>query len=317
MMKRIDELFNVKYGNSFDLASLTQIKKSEKNAINFISRTSQNNGVSAVVEKIADAELQPAGTLTVAVGGSVMETFLQSEPYYTGYHVLILSPKEAISDEVKLYYCACIRANRYRYNYGRQANKTLKDILVPELSEIPSFVLNATVPDYSSMNKFLNSNSVSLDVSNWKSFRYDQLFDIKKGKRVTKLDMIEGNTPFLSAIDKNNGIREYAGLVAMHPANTITINYNGSVGEAFYQEQAFWASDDLNVLYPKFKLNKYIAMFLITIIRHEKYRFNYGRKWHKERMEESIMKLPAKSDGTPNFELMENYIKSLPYSASL
>lgn len=79
----------------------------------------------------------------------------------------------------------------------------------------------------------------------------------------------------------------------MHEGNTITVNYNGSVDEAFYQEQPFWASDDINVLYPKFALNKYIAIFLTTIIRQDKYRFNYGRKWHKKRMEISTMKLPS------------------------
>ena len=33
----------------------------------------------------------------------------------------------------KLYYCMCIKANDYRYNFGRQANKTLKDIDVPAI----------------------------------------------------------------------------------------------------------------------------------------------------------------------------------------
>lgn len=58
------------------------------------------------------------------------------------------------------------------------------------------------------------------------------------------------------------------------------MNYNGSVAETFYQPVPFWASDDVNVLYPKFELNPEIAMFLTAIIRQDKYRFNYGRKWH-------------------------------------
>ena len=58
-------------------------------------------------------------------------------------------------------------------------------------------------------------------------------------------------------------------------------------------------------------------MFLTTLIHIEKYRFNYGRKWDKELMRKSNIKLPVKSDGTPDWEFMENYIKSLPYSANL
>ena len=55
----------------------------------------------------------------------------------------------------------------------------------------------------------------------------------------------------------------------------------------------------------------------VTLIRKEKYRFNYGRKWETERMKESLIKLPIDKNGNPDFEFMENYIKSLPYSANL
>ncbi|MDE7312856.1 MAG: restriction endonuclease subunit S [Eubacterium sp.] len=96
----------------------------------------------------------------------------------------------------------------------------------------------------------------------------------------------------------------------------ITVNYNGSVGEAFYQSEPFWALDDVNVLYAKdfWRMNKYIAMFIITVIKANKYRFSYGRKWTIEKMKETTLKLPYKNNGMPDFEYMEEYIKSLPYS---
>ena len=107
----------------------------------------------------------------------------------------------------------------------------------------------------------------------------------------------------------------------LHQGNTITVSYNGSIAEAFYQATKFWATDDVNVLYPKFALNRYIAMFLITLIHREKYRFNYGRKWDKELMESSLIKLPAVKIATnkyePDWQFMEDYIKSLPYSSCL
>lgn len=89
--------------------------------------------------------------------------------------------------------------------------------------------------------------------------------------------------------------------------------YNGSIGEAFYQPVKYFACDDINVLNPKFKLDRHIAMFLITMIRHEKYRFGYGRKWHLERMKESQIKLPVDTTNQPDWQFMKDYIKSLPY----
>jgi hypothetical protein len=154
---------------------------------------------------------------------------------------------------------------------------------------------------------------MKLQQDNWKKFKYSEIFDIRKGKRLTKNDFTFGHTPFIGAIDSNNGYRDFIDTPPIYQGNTITINYNGSVGEAFYQPRPFWASDDVNVLYPKFRLNEYIALFIITVIRNEKYRFNYGRKWELARMNESTILLPCKNNKI-DVEFIENYIKNLPNS---
>lgn len=149
------------------------------------------------------------------------------------------------------------------------------------------------------------------DTSTWKTFRYDELFDIRKGDRIINRDMRPGTIPCIRAIDSNNGVSDYIDIKPNHSENTITVNYDGSIGEAFYQPIPYFALDTENILYPKFKLNQFIAMFLITLIKKEKYRFNYGRKWGLDRMTGSIIKLPVTEYGKPDFDFMENYIKSL------
>lgn len=110
------------------------------------------------------------------------------------------------------------------------------------------------------------------------------------------------------------------GFTAMQPChqgNTIGVNRNGSVGEAFYHERAFCSTEDVHIFTPKFKLNPFIALFLTTLIRRERYRFGYGRKWGIERMKESKIKLPTGSDGQPDWSCMERYVMSLPFSSQL
>jgi len=311
-MVTLSEIFNISYGNGFELNRLSP----NSHGINFVSRTARNNGVSAKVDLLPDVAPFSAGLITVSLGGSVLESFLQTSEFYTGYHIFCLTPKIELSEKQKLFYCLCIRANKYRYSYGRQANKTLPDILVPSVDEIPDWAEKTKMPSMPSKKSILNKHH-HLNISRWKYFNYEELFDIRKGKRLTKENMIEGKTPFIGSIDSNNGYREYIGQKPIHTGNTITINYNGSVGESFYQPKSFWASDDVNVLYPKFEMNKYIAFFLVTVIRLEKFRFNYGRKWETERMKESKMKLPIDTKGNPDFSFMEEYVKSLPYSSSL
>jgi len=98
---------------------------------------------------------------------------------------------------------------------------------------------------------------------------------------------------------------------------TITVNRNGSVGEAYYQEVPFCSTEDVHVFTPKFPLSREAAFFLITLIRREKYRYNYGRKWGIERMKASTMLLPTTVDGFPDTAAMEKVVSSCPSQALL
>ena len=335
---KIEDLFEVHYGVNLELNKLQ--KTNSDDGINFVSRTSKNNGVSAVVEKLEGLEPIPAGMLTVAGGGSVLETFLQPKPFYSGRDLYYLKPIVKMTDQEKLFYCMCIKANKYKYNYGRQANRTLRDILVPDIAEIPKDFKEVN------LNKFNNAKAPvlakitpNLNSNNWKKFRYDEIFDIQKGYYNKKPPATNDKTaiPFIGATDKNNGITAYISIDnvqrysktgTINPdepienkifkGNCITVSNNGSVGEAFYQEKDFTCTHDVNPLYLlNYELNKYIAMFLCVLIKQEKYRWNYGRKWRPIRMPKSIIKLPVKTNDEPDWDFMENYIKTIPYSSSI
>ena len=132
-LTQLSNLFDITYGNGFELNKL-ELSASSGSGVNFVSRTSKNNGVAAKVRELPNSTPFASGLITVAVSGSVLETFLQPEPFYTAYHVMVLTPKGNMTEEEKLFYCACIRRNKYRYSYGRQANKTLKKIEVPSIA---------------------------------------------------------------------------------------------------------------------------------------------------------------------------------------
>jgi len=309
-MKRLDEIFDVWYGVNLELVNCEQIE----NGIPFVSRQSVNNGISGYVKPI-DIIPNPAHSLSIAGSGSVLSTFYHDYEYYSGRDVYIAKPKQNLSKEQMLYYAYVIENNKYRYNYGRQANKTLKNILIPDILEIPNFANQISVSDYKFEQEPILNKKLELNIEKWKWFRYDEIFDIKKGKRLTKANMIDGDINYIGATDSNNGITaKISNDEHIHNSNTITVSYNGSIAEAFYQDKPFWATDDVNVLYPKFELNQYIAIFLCTLIHKEKYRFNYGRKWDKEMMKKSQIKLPITQDNIPDWQFMEDYIKSLPYS---
>lgn len=308
---KVKELFAVKYGVNLELITLETVSASDKDGVNFVARTAENNGVVARVRKIDGIEPQPAGILSCAGGGSVLSTFVQTEPFYSGRDLYTLTPKREMSLHEKLFWCMCIKANAYKYTYGRQANKTLKDIELPDI--VPEWVHTVSIAPYTTAN--IHSALPLSDVVNWHEFELGQLFNFVKGKRLRKEDMLEGSTNYLGAISENNGIRQLIDAPAIFKANCITVNYNGSVGEAFYQSAPFWATDDVNVLYSNgWTLNKYIALFIATVIKANRYKFSYGRKWTMAKMKKSPIKLPATAQGSPDWNYMEQYIKALPYS---
>jgi hypothetical protein len=180
-MIKVEDLFEVRYGHSLQLNRLTVT--SQTSGIAFVSRKMGDNGIAAYVEPIPGVEPAPAGELTCALSGNgVLSTFIQDKPFYTAFHVACLKPKIDMSRMELLYYCACIKANRYRYSYGRQANRTLKDLLIPALCEVPQWVNEFNPSIYDGASASASEESIELgDPSEWKPYRYDEIFNIRKG----------------------------------------------------------------------------------------------------------------------------------------
>ena len=60
-------------------------------------------------------------------------------------------------------------------------------------------------------------------------------------------------------------------------------------------------------------MNKYNGLFLATILNLEDYRYSYGRARILGKLKDEIIKLPVDKEGNPDWQFMEDYIKSLPY----
>lgn len=318
MVCAVSDIFDVHYGVNLALNAMTI----EANGINFVSRTSVNNGVSTKVRLIEGIEPIEAGVLTVAGGGSVLETFLQAEPFYSGRDLYFLRPKCKMTRKQKLFFCMCIRANKFRYNYGRQANKTLRNLQIPSLDEIPEWV------DLSDLNRFSDARDTVIDSppsaiehKKWELFKLKELFKITGSKTTPKNKLKkygDGNYPYITTRATNNGVDGFYNYYteSVEDGGVLTVD-SAAIGCTLYQPKDFSASDHVEKLIPKFEMNAYTAMFLVAVLNLEKHRYSYGRKASQDRMKKISIKLPAINDRQPDFEFMENYIKSLPYSSNL
>lgn len=316
---KVSDIFDVKYGVNLELINCEFADKND-DYINFVSRTAKNNGVSGRVKRIEGCKPHPAGTLSCAGGGSVLSTFLQSKPYYSGRDLFILTPRYEMSDEEMLFWCKAINYNAYKYNYGRQANKTLGDIKIPE--DVPEWV--GTIKAKSIETK-IEKKENNLDVNEWNWFDLvgeNGIFEIENCKcsNATAL-LVDGNDiEYIGAKKKRAGVMnkvEYNDeLVTKGNCVIFICDGQGSVGYTNYIDHDFIGSTTLSVG-RNVNINKYIGLFLVSILDMERYKYSFGRKYRNS-FSKAKIKLPSlkNDDGVlvPDWIFMERYIKSLPYS---
>lgn len=295
-MITIGSVFHVSSGHQLALNHLDPVddEDSGDEAVAYVSRSHRNNGVSAWVRRVPGVEPIEEGAITVALRSRnhSLSAFVQPRPFYTTYHVAILTPKKPMSLSEKLWWCLCIRANRFRFGFGRQANRTIRTLRLP--AKAPAWVKSAKIPSHAEEPDCPRSDD-RIDTSRWKSFPIPELFRICIGELGPRRDMKAGNLPMVTASMRNNGITAMVDLKPDWGGGQITVANNGiGVGTAFYQARAFSASHDVTVLDPKIPLTRATALFICAMIRKESIRFNYARKWTTGRMKTSTVRLPSK-----------------------
>ncbi len=312
MLIKLNDLFRIEYPKQMIFSE----QEINDDGINFISSKGTDNGVVCKITPNLQNKIYFAGAITVPLKGTVLHAFYQKERFQIAHQIAVLYPKRKMSDNEMFFYVLCIRNNKYKFNYGRQADKTLADILVPD--KMPNLFREVNIARLEIVNdKPAISKKIILDYPSWTNFSLSNLFTIEGSATTSKIELEEygnGLYPYITTQTTNNGAEGFYNFYT-EDGGVITAD-SAVLGYCSYQALPFSASDHVEKLIPKFKLNIYIALFLITILNLEQYRYNYGRKCSQERMKKISIKLPSKN-GSPDFNYMENYIKSMPYSSSL
>ncbi|MCR2066367.1 restriction endonuclease subunit S [Campylobacter helveticus] len=312
----------------------------EENAGDFavVQSGEENNGVLGKIDlnycKLKGYIYTEKPCLTVARSGSAGFVSFQKNGCVVGDSAkILLLPDEVAKTEIYLFLHSILTANRFKYDYGRKVTeyKYMNDYI-----DLPTLIKGRKkVPDFEFMENYIKSlhykplttknrpeNALPLNIEKWGEFSLNSLFEVVLSKGDIKIDEVEsGLIPLVSSGETNNGVVGYIdsrgdGKAEIFKGNTITIDM---FCNAFYQKDDFYAVSHgrVNILKPKFILNQYIAIFIITLIHQNKYRYSYGRALYSDEAKKMTIKLPINHKGEPDFEFMENYIKSLPYGDRL
>ena len=143
-------------------------------------------------------------------------------------------------------------------------------------------------------------------------FKLSELFNIS-GTKTTSLDELReygiGRYPYVTTQSTNNGVAGFYNFYT-EEGNVLTID-SAVAGFCSYHEDNFSASDHVEKLVPKFKMDKNIGLYISSLINKNNYRFSYGRKANQKQIRNIEIPLPIKADNSVDWEYIYIYMQSL------
>ena len=324
----VGDLFDIHPTNAYKMTN-AQLMDDGENPV--VVNSSYNNGIGGYSSQTIT---EKGGLITFSDTTTADAIFYQPNDFVGYPHVQGMYPKGKYAanwQESQLLFfvvtfrkAAVLQGFDYAYKFTREIASDMEVLLPVDASGEPDW---AYMDEY--MSAVMRESEASLEnlrqaderkqmfeISNRKEFPIGGehgLFDVVKGSRLTKAAMREGTINFISASSFNNGIAAHiANTEHVHPGNTLTVSYNGSdIGRTFYQKEPFWASDDVNVLYPRFELNERIALFLAPLIKETGGYHVYKNKWLQTDMMNTMIPLPITEEGNPDWDYMDKYMCAL------
>lgn len=156
-------------------------------------------------------------------------------------------------------------------------------------------------------------SKLTLNNVKWKEFCFSDIFEqiyIAPSSDSNKLE--KGEVVFIGRSSTNNGLQDFVEVNGKKiiKGNCITISMVGEP-RAFYQVYNFTCSQNILILRNDKYLNKNISLYLSSLIDNylKSKGYGYGYPVGLKRVLRNKLLLPITSDGSPNWQFMEDYIK--------
>lgn len=288
-MKKLNELFEVTYGNKLDMNKMKPLPIA-RGGVAFVGRSSQNNGVTGAVAPIKGCPAYPAGLITVALGGSkLLASFVQERPFYTAQNVAVLRPLAPMTFAEKVFVCICIRHNRFRYSaFGREANRTLRELPIPDRADFPDWLADPAVqPGRVAADLATDFEQLPLGGDPEGEIQgggeaVSDLFVVSYGHsyELCNLALDPNGVNFVSRRTGNNGVSARVARTAdpPSPAGSISVALGGTVLESYVQPEPYYSGRDIAILTAKRPMSLAEKVFYALAIKWNRFRYNYGRQ---------------------------------------
>ena len=323
----MSELFDIRPTKNHNLTNKELMQEDGENPV--IVNSSYDNGVGGFTHY----DITEKGNVITFSDTTTSDSIFYQPNDFVGYsHVQVLKPlqyTEQWTRESLLFFTVVFKKKSSLMNYDYVNKFTRNDALKLKI-KLP--VTNDGKPDFEYMENFIkrletrereSTSDVSrylkkvklkkVDTIKWKDFRIDDLFNIVRPSSRSVKKYEDGNVPFVSSGNFNNGVDSYKipfNHEKLDKDNCITVSPVD--GSSFYQELDFLGrgggGSSIILLYNE-NLNKLNGLFIASVINKTLKRlYDYSDMGSSETIKKEKIKLPVTNDGIPDWAYMEDYI---------
>lgn len=205
---------------------------------------------------------------------------------------------------------------------------------IPDFDWMENYIKTLNYQPLTTSNGAAKLKFHSLGVENWKDFLIADLFDIKTGKDFIYNEAVGDEFAVIGHGVDNNGVacktEKLDDYILQDASKTISLGHIGNFVANVHPKDFYLGTRTKALISKEDNISKEALLFLATILNNESYKYSYGRVG-SNKFQDTYIKLPIQfeSDGKtpiidrfhkyskdgylPDFNLMTEYIKSLPY----
>ena len=157
---------------------------------------------------------------------------------------------------------------------------------------------------------------MQINSSNWVNFKIGEYFSGENTGNILARDIIDGsgNTPFVTASGINNGVAAKIDASKYEIIKGHCILIGGKTFTITYQHQDFVSNDSHNIVIraKNNTISENTYLFLVTALKASlSSKYSWGDAVTKDKLLDNYIKLPATSEGQPDYSFMDSYMKGI------
>lgn len=307
----------------------------------YVTRTSQNQGILQTTGFVNKENINPAGTWSL--GLLQMDFFYREKPWYAGQFVRKITPKIKINKKSVVFFSTLLNKQKETLlsilvrnvdNVFRNTKISLpvkKDREIDfafmedfisqleacRLSQLEAYLLVTGLKNYTltpaeeqSITDFQNGNI------KWGEFKVVDLFDVRNTRNILSRDIIEnsGDIPYLSASRENNAVSSYISYNKEFLDKGNCIFIGGKTFVVTYQENDFYSNDSHNLslhLKDGKNITKLNHLFMVSCIyKSLSSKYSWGNSISNKKIQTDFVIFPI-TNNIPDYPMMETLISAV------